>query len=119
MPLVGGKQFKSLKVKARGEAGRGFTDDPDVVCDALLNTWDEFSDALAKIEAEERSQLSCHFNELTEDDPELGDSLFGEYDEFKVHLDGLDDDTKKKFAEEVIRIELIDIDVLQESLASK
>ena len=111
-----GKPFRPVRAPARGKPGRGFAHDPDVICDALMETWEEFSEALSKLPDGEKDSLAQYFNELTDDDPELGDSLLSDLPEFKLHLDGLTEENKQKFAKEVVRVELIDIDVLNESL---
>ena len=93
-----GKPFRPVRAPARGKPGRGFSHDPDVICDALLETWEEFSDALSKLPDGERDSLAQYFNELDEDNPELGDSLLGECEEFKLHLDSLSVEKKAEFA---------------------
>ena len=89
-----GKPFRPVRAPARGKPGRGNVNDPNVICDALLETWTEFSEALNKIPDDEKAQLAAHFNDLSDEDPELGEVLFGDLEEFKAHLEGLSDAVK-------------------------
>ena len=81
-----------------------------------MDTWEEFGEALSKLPDGERDSLEQYFNELSEDDDELGTALIGDLETFKLHLDALPKADIEKFAKEVVRVELIDIDVLTESL---
>ena len=53
-----GKPFRPIRAPARGKPGRGFVHDPEVICDALIDTWEEFSDALNKI-PEDVKDFAC------------------------------------------------------------
>ena len=85
----GGKKktpFRALQVRAKPKPGRGNTSDPNVVCDALYEAWDELRTAIEALPETERDALKSHFNDLIEDEDDLGDHLFGDMEDAEARF---------------------------------
>ena len=65
-------KFSQLKVAAKTKAGRG-TKDAEAVMDALKDCWDDLSDKIKEMTESEKTELKNHFNNLIEDEDDLGD----------------------------------------------
>ena len=99
--------FGKLKVKARCKKGRGSVD-ASAVIDAVMNTWGDLQEAIAGMDKPDQDELREHFNNLVEDEGDLGDVLFGTADDFESRLKFLDDDVQQQFTDELIAQEVID-----------
>ena len=99
--------FGKLKVKARCKAGRGSIDAVAVI-DAVVNTWGDLRNAIDELKPEEKDQLREHFNNLIDDETDLGEILFGTADDFESRLKFLDDEIQQQYTDELIAQEVID-----------
>merc|ERR1711971_747565 len=99
--------FGKLKVKARCKAGRGSVN-AEAVVDAMQHTWTELRAAIDALDDGEKDQLREHFNNLIEDQGELGDILFGDADDFKSAVQFMESDLQQQYTDELIAQEVID-----------
>ena len=110
--------FRSCRVKAKAKLGRGCISDPKVVLEALIDSWTILNDGLNELDSEESDALRSYFNEIIPDDnPEIGDLLFGDTPEdFSTSIEALGDEAKNTLASALIDVQLIDPEYLSESI---
>ena len=99
--------FGKLKVKAKTKSGRGSVD-PAAIIDAVCGAWKDLQNAINTMNPEEQDELRSHFNQLIEDECDLGDILFGSSEDFESRLKFLDDEIQGEYTEELIKQEVID-----------
>ena len=105
--------FRAIKLKPNAKPGRGNTSDPNVICDALCDNWDEFKQLLDALPEEEKDALRLHFNSLVDDEDDLGDTLFGDdADDAQTRFKQLGEAELEKFATELTEKGVIDKDAL-------
>ena len=112
------KLSRSFKFKIRPQSKRGSCD-PNAVIEALQQNWDDFQQQLSQVSDEESEEIKQYFNELLEDDNELGDKLFhDEYDgpgNLGQALVDLGPACVKKFTEALVETDCIDREFLIET----
>ena len=93
--------FGKLKIKAKCAKGRGSIDAVSVI-EAMTSTWEELQAAISGLSQDEQKELEDHFNQLVEDESDLGTILFGTADDFNSRLNFLDEDVKQEFTDELL-----------------
>ena len=83
-------KFDKLRIKPKFKQGRGAVD-ADAIVNAMKDCWDDLAKAIDQnmTQAEQKEMLD-HFNGLFEDADDLGNCLFGSYDEFEMRVNMLD-----------------------------
>ena len=99
--------FRAVKRRQKAKAGRGFTDPPSVI-DCMKDEWEGLNQALNELPEGEQAAMKDHFNELIEDQGELGDLLFGEWEDFKSTVDNMGGDELKKFTDEILEVKILE-----------
>ena len=111
------KFSRAFKFKIQPKSKRGSCD-PTTVIEALKENWDDFKTQLSQVNEEESDEIKQYFNELVEDDNELGDKLFhDEYDgpgNLGQALVDLGPSVVKKFTDALIETDCIDREFLME-----
>ena len=101
--------FGKLKVKCRMRGARG-TADANSIFRAVIDSWSDLTEATGNLSAEEQQAVRDHFNNLIEDQDDLGDILFGDdADEFEQRVIQLDAPLQTRYADELVNAEIIDI----------
>ena len=99
-----------ISIKKRlADATRG-TDDPDVIIGIIMDNWGELQSAFKDFGSSDLDTVKEHFNALIAECEDLGDSLFGDLDDFKLSVSNLEFEQKKLFTDELIRVEIYDPD---------
>merc|ERR1719367_1134238 len=105
MPLV------KLKINAKPKSGRGFEDQsPSDIIECLVDVWDDIKEALDNLTPEEADEFKEHFNKYIDGEDDLGDVLFGNADDFVARVKFLDDETQKKYTEEIVSQNVIQME---------
>ena len=92
-----------IGLKKHSREGRGYEE----VLDSIQDGWQELQDELGQFSDEDRGQLVQHFNELLEN-KQMGETLYGDLDDFKLALADLSNEEQKLLADELIRVEIFD-----------
>ena len=71
------KFSRSFNIQIKIKTKRGAVD-PEAVCSALRDNWDDFQTQLNELADPEKDEIKTYFNELIDDDGELGDKMFNE-----------------------------------------
>ena len=101
--------FGKLKVKCRMRGARG-TMDANSIFKAVIDSWKDLAEACGNLAPEEQQAVRDHFNNLIEDNDDLGDILFGDdADEFEQRVIQLDGQLQTRYADELVSAEIIDI----------
>ena len=103
--------FCKLKISVKTKSGRGFNDATAAeVIECLVDVWDDFKEALDGLDEADSDSIKDHFNNYIEDEEDLGDIMFGAAEDFQARVKFLDDETQKKYTDEIIDKEVIMID---------
>ena len=82
-----------MLVRPKAKPGRGGLN-PEVIFDAVKESWEELQDALDALGDEEQQAVKDYFNSLIEDQDDLGDILFGDDNsDFEARVNMLDDNS--------------------------
>ena len=73
--------FSKLLVKAKAKTGRG-TLSSQVIITAMKDYWKELQEAIQEMPQDEQDAFKDHFNSLIDDEQDLGNILFGNYETF-------------------------------------
>ena len=103
------RRFKSVRKILKSKGARG-AEDANKVLDGIVEEWDGLHSELTELPDEDAENMKAHFNELVDGFDRLGDVLFGEVDEFQEYVDPLDNEVKKTYVEEMVKVELISAD---------
>ena len=63
-----------LRVKTKNRVTRTFVD-ANIICEAVVEIWDDLADALKGLSDKERSEIIDYFNTFIEGEEDLGDVL--------------------------------------------
>ena len=91
-------------------------DDPNVIMKALQVHWDDFHHQITQVDEDEIAEIRDFFNDLIEEDDQLGDKLL--HDEFDgpgnlgETLQELGPDITKKFTDALLENDCIDRECL-------
>ena len=100
----------ALHVRPALSKGRG-TVTAEAVIDAMKDCWNDMATAIDEnLSKAQQTEMLEHFNNLIEDHDELGELLFGDYDDFEAGMDMLSAEQKAKFCNELQEAEIITID---------
>ena len=108
--------FGKLNIKAKAKPARGSLDAQSVE-EALIDSWEALQDGLDEQEDGIDQQIKDHFNNFRPGS-NLGDSLFGEVDEFQSAVANLSADEKMQFFDELFAQEIVDKQSILDSLAA-
>ena len=93
-------QFACFKITASTADGRGFGDDPNGVVDSMEAEWDNLKEKLDS-NPEMAETMKQHFNAYIDGEEDLGDYLFGSFEDFADRIKLLDDEIKQSFTDEL------------------
>ena len=101
-------KFAQLKVAAKTKAGRGSAD-AQAVIEALKDSWDDLAEAIKNMSGTDQESLKDHFNKFDSENDDLGDILFGSYDDFESRMTMLDTEAQNAYTNELKSQEVIDL----------
>ena len=93
--------FRKLLIKAKAKTGRG-TLSSKVIITAMKDYWKELQEELEKLPQDEQNEFKDHFNGLIDDEEDLGDILFGNYETFWSRIKNLDDEIIEEYTQEML-----------------
>ena len=77
--------------------------------EALKDSWDDLSEAIKNMSPADQESLRDHFNKFDDDNDDLGDVLFGSYEDFESRMTMLDTETQNSYTNELKTQEVIDM----------
>merc|ERR1712110_98892 len=106
------KQLLMVKLATRRKARWSSHSNLDAVQVHIVDSWDDFKDALEALSEEESQQLKDHFNNLIEgeENDELGEVLFGDLSDFEQKLCTVSDQDKQTFFDELFEVGVFDLE---------
>ena len=103
-------KFCKIGLKKKAKSGRG-TVDAEAVIEAMKDCWAELAAAIDNnMSKNEQAEMLNHFNGLFEDCDDLGEVLFGSYEDFEMRINMLDANQKATFCNELQEQEIINFD---------
>ena len=95
-------KFRQIKVKTKKiDAGRGCID-PRQIVDAMAQVWDEITTTIGSLDEETQDDLKNWYNNLIEDEDDLGEILFGTVDQFEDRMRFIDDEPLEIYTDELL-----------------
>ena len=101
-------KIKCVLGGGRLKATRGSADSGAVV-EALKDSWQDLQNAIKNMNESDKQELKDHFNGFDEDNDDLGDILFGDFNDFEQRINLMDDAASTAYTNELQAQEVIEI----------
>ena len=90
------------------KATRGSADSSAVV-EAMKDSWSELGAAIRNMNEADQKMLRDHFNSFDQDNDDLGDILFGDFNDFEQRINLMDEEAASAYTNELQIQEVIEM----------
>ena len=108
------RKFGCFGVNIKTKDGRGIGEDPGAIVDAMEDVWDELNEKLESDSDGLAGELRQMFNTNWPNEDDLGEILFGKFEDFKSRVKYLDDETQQQYTDKLYEEGVIDIELTEQ-----